>query len=161
MLIDYHFPGNVRELRNLIERALIESGGGEIRPEHLKFQLSEATPARSASACRKAPNSVRTSVQEEENRILDFVRTHGTINNTQCRSLLNVDINRANSPCRCLTISCAARFLKGQAPDPHGLSHARFHRNPVPIARLSAESYKERKATNSQTLTGLGKSLGL
>ncbi len=26
-----------------------------------------------------------------------------------------------------------------------------------PIARLSAESYKERKATNSQTLTGLGR----
>lgn len=39
------------------------------------------------------------------------------------------------------------------------------HRNPMPafietqfpIARLSAESYKERKATNSQTLTGLGR----
>ena len=27
-----------------------------------------------------------------------------------------------------------------------------LHRDPVPIARLSAESYKERKANNSQTL---------
>jgi DNA-binding NtrC family response regulator len=31
----YRFPGNVRELKNLVERALIESRGGEIRPEHL------------------------------------------------------------------------------------------------------------------------------
>jgi DNA-binding NtrC family response regulator len=34
-LAEHHFPGNVRELKNLIERALIESGGGDIRREHL------------------------------------------------------------------------------------------------------------------------------
>jgi len=33
----YHFPGNVRELKNIIERALIESGGAEIQPKHLYF----------------------------------------------------------------------------------------------------------------------------
>jgi len=32
------FPGNVRELRNTIERALIESRGGQITPAHLHFQ---------------------------------------------------------------------------------------------------------------------------
>ena len=31
----YNFPGNVRELKNIIERALIESGGEEIRGHHL------------------------------------------------------------------------------------------------------------------------------
>jgi DNA-binding NtrC family response regulator len=36
----YDFPGNVRELKNIIERALIECGGREIAPEHL------ALPAR-------------------------------------------------------------------------------------------------------------------
>ncbi len=36
-LRDYHFPGNVRELKNIIERALIESGGGEIQIEDLQF----------------------------------------------------------------------------------------------------------------------------
>ena len=33
----YAFPGNVRELKNLIERALIESGGVEIQSRHLHF----------------------------------------------------------------------------------------------------------------------------
>jgi DNA-binding NtrC family response regulator len=31
------FPGNVRELKNVIERALIECGGHEIQPEHLSL----------------------------------------------------------------------------------------------------------------------------
>jgi DNA-binding NtrC family response regulator len=36
-LAAYSFPGNVRELKNLIERGLIESGGGEIRPQHIRL----------------------------------------------------------------------------------------------------------------------------
>ena len=46
LLSTYAFPGNVRELKNIIERALIESGGGEIGPEHLHFQAEAgAVPA--------------------------------------------------------------------------------------------------------------------
>src|SRR5262249_19609590 len=37
LLQNYDYPGNIRELRNFIERALIDSGGGEIGPEHLYF----------------------------------------------------------------------------------------------------------------------------
>jgi len=37
VLASYPFPGNVRELKNIIERALISSGGAEIRPEHLSL----------------------------------------------------------------------------------------------------------------------------
>ena len=33
----YEFPGNVRELRNIIERAIIESDGSDIHPRHLHF----------------------------------------------------------------------------------------------------------------------------
>ena len=40
----YHFPGNVRELKNIIERALIECRGGDIRPEHLHFIHVHTTP---------------------------------------------------------------------------------------------------------------------
>lgn len=34
----YHFPGNVRELKNMIERAMILSSGKAVLPEHLQFQ---------------------------------------------------------------------------------------------------------------------------
>jgi DNA-binding NtrC family response regulator len=39
----YEFPGNVRELRNIIERALIECGETMIQPRHLRF-MSRASP---------------------------------------------------------------------------------------------------------------------
>ncbi|MBI1929886.1 sigma-54-dependent Fis family transcriptional regulator [Candidatus Poribacteria bacterium] len=41
----YPFPGNVRELKNIIERALIESAGGDIQPKHLHFPHARATPS--------------------------------------------------------------------------------------------------------------------
>lgn len=44
----YSFPGNVRELRNIIERALIESGGETIQREHLHL-LPSRTGQMSAS----------------------------------------------------------------------------------------------------------------
>jgi DNA-binding NtrC family response regulator len=40
----YDFPGNVRELKNLVERALIASNGGEIRPEHIAILDRETDP---------------------------------------------------------------------------------------------------------------------
>jgi DNA-binding NtrC family response regulator len=36
-LKNYNFPGNVREFKNIIEGALIQSGGGRIQPGHLRL----------------------------------------------------------------------------------------------------------------------------
>ena len=41
----YDFPGNVRELKNVIERALIQSRGDDIQPEHLQFTQTASAPA--------------------------------------------------------------------------------------------------------------------
>jgi len=44
-LQQYHFPGNLRELKNLIERAYILTSNGEIGPEDLPVMKKEATVA--------------------------------------------------------------------------------------------------------------------
>jgi transcriptional regulator with PAS, ATPase and Fis domain len=43
-LSDYYFPGNIRELRNLIQLAAALSTDGVIRPEHLQFSSEAMRP---------------------------------------------------------------------------------------------------------------------
>jgi DNA-binding NtrC family response regulator len=45
----YHFPGNVRELKHIIEGALIKSGGSAIQPKHLHF-LPDTMPPKDESS---------------------------------------------------------------------------------------------------------------
>jgi len=95
----YDYPGNVRELKNLIERALIESGGGEVGSGHLHF-LPDLTRAASPSAADLPRGSEgglmagRGGASPEE-RILAFAGEHGTISNPECRDLLGVGMQRA------------------------------------------------------------------
>ncbi|HOC01536.1 MAG TPA: sigma-54 dependent transcriptional regulator [Verrucomicrobiota bacterium] len=97
----YDYPGNVRELRNLVERAVIESGGGEIQPGHLHFVFASAPaanvePARSGPPMAQiAPGHPVAIASDETERILAFVREQGSINNAQCRELLGVGMHRA------------------------------------------------------------------
>jgi transcriptional regulator with PAS, ATPase and Fis domain len=55
-LMDYEFPGNIRELKSIIERALIESGGKTIEEHHLHL-LNEKALVRSGSVVSPADRS--------------------------------------------------------------------------------------------------------
>jgi len=119
----YHFPGNVRELKNIIEYALIKSDGSVIKPEHLHFidinyfptAHTEKSPLEDEYSLNleqieklmvkraRRPNE-RDDVPEQqtiphsttdEEDILAYVRQHGSISNPECRKLLSTDRHRA------------------------------------------------------------------
>jgi two-component system, NtrC family, response regulator HydG len=50
ILLRYDYPGNVRELENVIRRAVILCGGGDIGPEHLPPALRGGSPASGAQS---------------------------------------------------------------------------------------------------------------
>jgi DNA-binding NtrC family response regulator len=73
VLIGHPFPGSVRELKNLIERALIDSGGGIIEPEHLSIRPIQAPTTASAGQAAAAspfPLNVRDAERELMERAL-------------------------------------------------------------------------------------------
>jgi|GEM_PF-228999 DNA-binding response OmpR family regulator/signal transduction histidine kinase len=91
----HRFSGNVRELKNLIEYALIKSQGGLIRPEHLRFIELPGGEAEGDEGTGKPALDEDRSLGHEE-RILAYVRERGNISNTECRTLLAVDLQRAS-----------------------------------------------------------------
>ncbi len=97
----YDFPGNVRELKNIIERALIESGGETIGEEHLHLVRRAPSLAATADPPDAAPGAKEQvpgdgdRLTSEEGTILDHVRRAGSINNTECRQLLGVEMHHA------------------------------------------------------------------
>lgn len=67
-LLDHDYPGNVRELRNVIERADILAGDGMIIPEHVVFESTQVPPEASVPSHRTdkllSRRSGRLTVQE-------------------------------------------------------------------------------------------------
>ena len=98
LLRDYPYPGNIRELKNLLERAVIESGmTGIIQAEALHF-FTPSTTASPPTGAGHPPEPEGSAAEEktDERHVLDYLQTYGIINNTVCRELLDVDRNRAS-----------------------------------------------------------------
>ena len=55
MLQEYPFPGNVRELENILERALTLSSGGVITPDHITLRATTRPVAAAAEQAAVAP----------------------------------------------------------------------------------------------------------
>jgi DNA-binding NtrC family response regulator len=89
-LTGYGYPGNVRELKNIVERALIESGGSEIDVRHLRLNGPGvgATPA--AENTHALPLDLAAAEAVLVRRALDA--TNGNV--TQAAKLLGIDRNK-------------------------------------------------------------------
>jgi DNA-binding NtrC family response regulator len=93
----YDYPGNIRELKNIIERAMIESEGAMIEPEHLHFITRSPTrvPPAAATLSPSLVREIPCRPPAEEDRVLAYVQQNGSINNAECRVFLEVDRHRA------------------------------------------------------------------
>ncbi len=83
ILQGYDYPGNVRELANLIERALALTEGPLIEPRHLPQHLHRTTAKPAAATL--------PTLQQHEQAYIRQVLQHTAGNRTQAAEILNID----------------------------------------------------------------------
>ena len=79
MLLDYGWPGNIRELRNIIERAVIISNGDEITPDALPLFPCSERPVSRAHVLDPVKD-LKTAMEELELEYLNHAyKTYGNV----------------------------------------------------------------------------------
>ena len=96
VLEKHRFPGNVRELKNLIERALLESGGGEIKPRHLRLLRFSGRgpggePADTAGETVPEAESLPLNLQEAEKIVIEKALSSAGGNVSKAARLLGIN----------------------------------------------------------------------
>lgn len=98
-LMDYHWPGNTRELANIIERAVVMDSNSFIAPEHLYLDRKETLlepekhidiPAPSSSVSYNLP--VGLTLQELEKRLIIETLEANRNNRTKTAETLGISI---------------------------------------------------------------------
>jgi DNA-binding NtrC family response regulator len=96
VLAAHPFPGNVRELKNIIERALIESGGKRVEKRHLHLlELPRVSPAASAPP-ETAPkySDLPLSVEAAEEELIQRALSQTNGNIAEAARLLGINRTR-------------------------------------------------------------------
>jgi DNA-binding NtrC family response regulator len=92
LLAEHDFPGNVRELQNVIESGLILSGGKPVSPEHIADRLIPSLSFRASEASRGISQSqiAGTTLAEVERSHLEAALKKTGGNQSQAARLLGI-----------------------------------------------------------------------
>ena len=92
VLAAHSFPGNIRELKNVMERALILSGGNPVCAEHL--QLFKPGGTMPAAAVTKSIETLPLNIEEAEQELIQraLLETGGNV--AEAARLLGVNRSR-------------------------------------------------------------------
>jgi len=89
ILLKFDYPGNVRELENILEHALIISQEQEILPEHLPEHVQSPTPRSETQTVLYHPHE-DTWVSRERQKIIQALNQHDG-NRTETARVLGID----------------------------------------------------------------------
>ena len=89
----YSFPGNVRELKNMIERALMESGAEPIEPAHLRLIGRDVRQA-DAGPRTPAPAGVSLNLEAAEHALIQQALRQTSGNVVAAARLLGINRSR-------------------------------------------------------------------
>ncbi len=105
LFMAYHWPGNIREMRNVLERAVILAGEGMIRMIHLPKNFAASAPLPMAVAVPKPtvePGGaddlprvslpVGTTLDQAEREMIDITLKHTNNNRTRAAEILGISI---------------------------------------------------------------------
>ncbi|MGE0683148.1 MAG: sigma-54-dependent transcriptional regulator [Candidatus Binatia bacterium] len=93
----YDFPGNVRELKNVIERGLIKSGGGLVYPDHLGLPVvpvNAASVVDSAAKTTSPASALPLNLDAAENLLIQRALAQTGGNVTEAARLLGIHRTR-------------------------------------------------------------------
>ncbi len=91
-LLNYNWPGNIRELKNVIKRLIVFSEQGTIKIEDLPFEVHESTEGKILDS-EHSQLSLKEQLQKNEREIITRGLRRVRGNKKQCAG--NLDITRA------------------------------------------------------------------
>ena len=93
-LLHYNWPGNIRELRNVVERLVVFATDGIIKQEYLPFHTTETLEEHSAHSLLLSNNNTILSLQEEmeehEKKVIERALRILNGNKLECAKQLGV-----------------------------------------------------------------------
>jgi len=102
MLIRYPWPGNVREVRNVVERLSVLSAGGEVTPGDVALHLPTTTPEIEGQL---------PSLEEVERRHIMKVLQHTAGNRARAAKILDVDPKTLYNKLKLYEVSSEPGFM--------------------------------------------------